>query len=339
MRKSIAAGVAVIAALLIVSVGGAEPTAAQEKDGKDKPKFLFGHDFRVRTGGKSDFNKDTPKIGVEFYHDEATSAVIAISETGAISVAPAGQIGKDHNCKWLTAHDLGSRKVGETDFTQKTKKFGVELFNYLGANRLLYICESGSVAFAPVPGGLVTEKGPRWHHSFEPRLRGPDQPQFDNAKKISVEVFKDENTGGLIYITDTGAIATGAAPATAPDPKSNPSPKIAYGWTIRTRGADEADFSEKTKKMGVEIFEDVNADNQLLYITETGYIATAPNPGKYADTKGMTWKPSMTLKVRKSGEKEFKDAKKFGIEVFVDNRTGNLVFINDLGSIAVLPKP
>jgi hypothetical protein len=154
-----------------------------------------------------------------------------------------------------------------------------------------------------------------------------------------VEVFKDENTGGLIYITDTGAIATGAAPATAPDPKSNPSPKIAYGWTIRTRGADEADFSEKTKKMGVEIFEDVNADNQLLYITETGYIATAPNPGKYADTKGMTWKPSMTLKVRKSGEKEFKDAKKFGIEVFVDNRTGNLVFINDLGSIAVLPKP
>jgi hypothetical protein len=336
MRKSIAAGMATLVALLIVTMSGAEQIAAQEKG--NKPKFLFGHDFRVRTGGKSDFNKDTPRIGVEFYHDEATNSVIAISETGALAVVPAGQIGTDHNCKWLTAHDLGARKVGEVDFTQKTKKFGVELFRYLGANRLLYISESGSVAFAPVPGGLVTDKGPKWHHSFEPRLRGPDQPDFEHAKKIVVEVFKDENTGGLIYITDTGSIATGPAPATAPDPKSPPPPKSAYGWTVRIRGAEEPDFSDKTKRMGVEIFEDVNANNQLLYITEAGYIATAPNPGKFFDTKGMTWKPSMTLKVRRAGEKEFKDAKKFGIEVFVDNHTGYTVFVNDTGAIAVLPK-
>lgn len=338
VRKSIAAGFAVFAALLILSVGSGEPIVAQEKDKRDKPNFLFGQEFRVRKGGKSDFNKDTPRIGVEFYRDEAANAVIAISETGAISVIPAGQIGMDHSCKWLAAHDLGARKVGEIDFTAKTKKYGVELFRYLGANRLVYICESGSVALAPVPGGLVTDKGPKWHHSFEPRLRGPDQREFNNAKKISVEVFRDENTGGLIYITDTGAIATGVAPATAPDPNNNPPPKIAYGWTLRIRGADEPDFSEKTKRMGVEIFEDVNANNQLLYISETGYIATAPNPGKLADNKGMTWKPSMTLKVRKIGEKEFKDAKKVGIEVFVDNRTGNTIFINDIGSIAVLPK-
>jgi hypothetical protein len=161
---------------------------------------------------------------------------------------------------------------------------------------------------------------------------------FESAKRIGVEVFKDENTGGLIYITETGGIATGIAPAQAPDAKTLIPPKTAYGWDLRIRGAEESDFTDKTKRIGVEIFEDLNANNQLIYISETGYLAIAPNTGKLADTKGMSWKPGMTLRVRKGGEKDFKDSKKFGIEVFVDNRTGNLIYINDVGSIAVLPK-
>ena len=46
----------------------------------------------------------------------------------------------------------------------------------------------------------------------------------------------------------------------------------------------------------------------------------------------------MDLTARKGGEKDFDKAKKFGIEVFQDNRTGNLIFISETGSIAVLPK-
>ena len=40
--------------------------------------------------------------------------------------------------------------------------------------------------------------------------------------------------------------------------------------------------------------------------------------------------------VIKAGEKEFDKAKKYGIEVFEDNRTGNLIFISETGSVAVL---
>ena len=40
----------------------------------------------------------------------------------------------------------------------------------------------------------------------------------------------------------------------------------------------------------------------------------------------------------KGGEKEFEKAKKYGIEVFEDNRTGNLIFLSETGAIAVLPK-
>jgi hypothetical protein len=296
--------------------------------------------LKVRPGGERDWPKAL-KVGVELFHDESTKAVVAISDTGAISVAPApisGAVGTDKTCKWLTAHDLNCRKAGETDFTQKTKKWGVELFRDLGTNRLLYACESGAVALAPVPGSLVTEKGPKWHHALVPRVRAPEQTEFTDAKKIGMEVFKDENTGGLIYITETGAIATAAAPQVTPDPKKPLPPKTAYGLLLRVRGAEELDFSDKTKQLSVEVFEDPNAGT-LLYITEGGFIATAPSTGKLVpDAKGVTWKSAMALRARKVGEPDFPKARKFGIEVFEDNRTGNLIFISETGSIAVLPK-
>jgi hypothetical protein len=405
MRKLIAAGLATLMAISLLAISADERIAAQDGGKKaTAPKFLYGSNLHVRQGGKGDFDKDTPWIGIEVYRDEANNATVAISETGALSVIPGGQANADvshfiltdsvlaslkssnvpeavlaklnplkdkeflhddfvkelsrvltadekeqwmqfissHSeklLKWLTGHDLSARKAGEVEFTQKTKKFGVELWRDLRSNKLLYGCESGSIAFAPVPGELVTDKGPRWHHGFEMRVRELDQKTFDNAKKFGVEVDRDENTGGLIYITQIGAIAAAPAPATAPDPKKIAAPKHAYGLNLRVRGANEPNFIEKTtKKIGLEVFEDPNANNLLIYITETGSIATAPNPGKFMDVKGVTWKSGMALQARKADEKSLDIAKKYGIEVFVDNRTGNLIFISETGSIAVLPK-
>jgi hypothetical protein len=337
MRKRIAAGLATLMAASIVAIGGGAHVAAQDKDKKvNPPKPLYAHDFHVRSGKMLGIDKDTPWIGVEFYQDEDTNTIIAISESGALTVALAGPIGKDHRSKWLTGLDLSVRKAGEVEFTQKTKKFGIELFRDLGTNQLLYVCESGSIALAAVPGGLVADKGPTWHHAQEVKVREFNQT-YENARKIGLEVSKDENTGGLIYITETGAIATASAPATAPDAKKIAPLKHVYGWDLHVRKVDEPNFNDKTKRIGVEVSEDPNANNLLFYITEAGYIATAPNPGKLTDTKGVTWKTGMALKARKRDEK-IELARKYGIEVFVDNRTGNLVFISETGSIAVLPK-
>ena len=341
MRTRMAVGLAVVAAgLMTLASGSTNHVSAQDKSKIAPPKHLYGHDLKVRPGGERDWPKAL-KIGVELFHDEGTKAIVAISESGFISVAPAavgGAVGADKTCKWLTAHDLNCRKAGEAEFTQKTKKWGVELFQDRGTNRLLYACESGSVALAPVPGGLVTEKGPVWHHALEPRVRAPEQIDFTSAKKIGMEVFKDENTGGLIYITETGSIATAAAPLAAPDPKKPLPPKTAYGLLLRVRGAEETDFTDKTKQLSVEVFEDPNAGT-LFYLTEAGFVATAPSTGKLVPgATGVTWKSAMALRARKVGEPEFPKAKKFGIEVFEDNRTGNLIFISETGSIAVLPK-
>jgi hypothetical protein len=333
-------GLTAAAAIAFCSSAPVHGQGGEPEKKLSEPKFVTGHDLRVRQGGKPDFDKDTPRVGVEIYHHEPTNAFIGISEAGYLAVTPAGQIGADKTCKWLTALDLSVRKAGEKDFTQKTKKFGVELFRDFATNRLLYVCESGSLAFAPVTAGLVTDKGPKWSHAFEPRVRAFEQVTFDNAKKMGLEVSKDENSGELIYITEVGGIAAGPSPAQARDPKAPVlSPVYAYGLNLRVRGASEKNFNDKTKKVGVEVFEDPHANNQFFFISETGSVSVTPNPGKLSDVKGVTWKVAMTLKARKGGEKTFEGAPQFGIEVFTDNRTGNLIFICETGSIAVLPKP
>ena len=96
----------------------------------------------------------------------------------------------------------------------------------------------------------TTSSGPcRSSMHCVPKVRAPEQQSFDNAKKFGMEVFKDENTGGLMYITEKGGLATGKAPKEAPDPKKIIPPKTAYGLVLRVRGADEADFTEKTKRV------------------------------------------------------------------------------------------
>ena len=336
MRKRIAAGF-VIAAGLALAVGSPD-LAAQPKttDKGPPPKFLYGHDLKVRPGGQRDWDKAV-KIGVEVFQDETTKATIGISEAGNISVFPIGAVGGDKTSKWLTAHDLKVRKAGEPEFTQKTKTWGVEVFRDLGSNRLLYVGEGGGIAFAPVPGSLVSDKGPKWHHGLEPKVRGIDQETFENAKRFGLEVFKDENTGGLIYITESGAMSSAAAPSMALDPKKIAPPKSVYGLTLRVRAADEPEFTDKTKKIAVEVHEDPNT-NSLIYLSDTGSVAVVPNGPRQNDKSNVSWKAAMNLRARKGGEKDFDKAKKYGIEVFEDNRTGNLVFISETGAIAVLSK-
>jgi hypothetical protein len=52
-------------------------------------------------------------------------------------------------------------------------------------------------------------------------------------------------------------------------------PQWLYGLSLKARAAKEEDFSDATKKYGIEVFRDENNGN-LIYITETGSIAMVP---------------------------------------------------------------
>jgi hypothetical protein len=54
--------------------------------------------------------------------------------------------------------------------------------------------------------------------------------------------------------------------------------------------------------------------------------------------KAPLWLHGMNLKSRTSKEDDFgKDTRKYGIEVFRDENNGNLIYISETGSIAVVP--
>ena len=246
----------------------------------------------------------------------------------------------DRKSEWKTAHFLGCRKAGELEFTQSTKKWGVEMFQDRATNRLLYMCESGSVMLAEVPPGLVTEKGPKWHHALEPKVRAPEQTEFTNAKKFGMEIFKDENTGGLIYITEVGAIAPASTTRSRPPTRKKIAPPKgavrAGSAGVPWRGGKRFHRQDQAGEPGSVR----RPERQRAVLSHGSRIRgnrsvhrEVRSQREERDLEERAWPSAL----RKSGEK-FDDAKKFGIEVFEDNRTGNLIFVSETGSIAVLPK-
>lgn len=72
-----------------------------------------------------------------------------------------------------------------------------------------------------------------------------------------------------------------------------------------------------------------------------GGIASHFVPPVFAqgDPKAPTWKYGLNTRVRKGNEASFtKDTAKFGIEVYVDENTGNLIYVSETGSISVVPR-
>lgn len=71
----------------------------------------------------------------------------------------------------------------------------------------------------------------------------------------------------------------------------------------------------------------------LLLMPHLPFVRAQENKAKAPE-----WLHGMELRVRKAGEPDFnKDTKKYGIEVFRDENNGNLVYISENGSIAVVP--
>jgi hypothetical protein len=85
------------------------------------------------------------------------------------------------------------------------------------------------------------------------------------------------------------------------------------------------------------VYADTNtAPGHLLYISQTGAIAAAVQKKVDESKRGVTWLGGMALRARRAGERSFDKAPQYNIEVFRDNRSGNLLYICETGSIAVV---
>jgi hypothetical protein len=249
---------------------------------------------------------------------------------------------------WTHAFDLKCRKNTEPEFTDKTKAFGVEVFKDENNNVGLYIDELGDLAAAPdfaaVTAPLSNVKAPDWLHGLDLKCRRGGEIDFAKARTFGLEVFRDPNTGAWIYITETGALAVAPGAKTAQVPTPSPkAPTWVHGLDLKCRKAGEKEFTTNTKVWGVEVFRDENNGN-LIYISETGNISVVPGfqsaKAPTPDSKAPDWLHGLDLKCRRGGEKDFtKGTKIYGLEVFRDVNNGNLIYLGETGTLAVLRAP
>jgi hypothetical protein len=72
-----------------------------------------------------------------------------------------------------------------------------------------FVMGAAAVAFLPRVYGQDSDvKKPKWLHGVSLQVRKADEPSFSkDTKRVGIEVFKDDNNGNLIYVSETGSIA------------------------------------------------------------------------------------------------------------------------------------
>lgn len=313
---------------------------------QQKPKDLqwtHAFDLSCRPYGKAEFDKDTPKFGVEAFRDMNNNLGLYISQAGSIGIGggfkdlklPLSSKGPD----WITGLDLPARDAGVKEFKKDTKVHAMETFRDPNVNNWLYITEKGNLATAAAKGAAAGgAKAPKWVHSVDLLVRKGGNREWKDALKFGIEVYRDGNTGNLVYICQTGQVAV--IPEAAESKGDGKAPQWLHGLDLACRKHNELNFTKDTRKFGVEIFRDENNGN-LMFLTETGSLAVTPgNASLKAPTPKVVepqWTHGLNVKCRTVGEQEFSEkTRTFGIEVFRDENVAATIYINELGNIAVM---
>jgi hypothetical protein len=320
-------------------LAGMAPTAA----GQPKPKELVwthAFDLGCRRWGELDFTKDTQKFGVEAFKDTNNGLGLFLSQVGSLAAGrgfqnlklPLESKGPD----WITGLDLPARKAGEEKF-DNAKVHSMEVFRDPNTDNWVYIAEKGYLAVAPAKAATSANKKPLWRHSVDLRVRKGGVKDWHDAAKFGIEVYRDNATANLIYISETGSIAALPDQGDMPTAEGK-APAWLHGLDLACRKHNEPSFTKDTRKFGVEVFLDANNGN-LIFLCETGNLAVTPGPKNVkaptAPVKEPVWTHGLNLKVRKAGEKEFSDRTTvYGAEVFREENLGVILYVAETGSIA-----
>jgi hypothetical protein len=184
---------------------------------KGAPKnatFKHAMNLKVRKAGDKDWDK-AKRFGVEVFQDENNGTTVYISETGSIAIvgAKANGEGKGKDPVYQHGLELSVRKVGEKAFGKDTRKIGIEVYQDHKNGALIYMTEAGNIGVVPGRSAKAGDAGgkakdPKYTHAFEVQVRRAGEAKFGpETKKVSCEVYKDENNGVVVYISDSGEIA------------------------------------------------------------------------------------------------------------------------------------
>jgi len=319
--------------------------------GPKQPQWTHAFDLKARKNNEPTFTDKTHAFGVEVFRDDNNAIGVYLMESGSLAVVPnfkdvQAPLVNSQKPVWMHGLDLKVRKAGEQEFTGKTQVVSLEVFRDPNTDTWIYLTEKG--ALAVVPGARSAQvptpspKAPQWVHGLDLKCRHAGEKEFTKDTRLySIEVFRDENNGNLIYVAETGAIAVVPGPAARATTPENKAPDWMHGLDLKVRKAGEKDFTAQTKVFSLEVFRDANNAN-WIYLTETGTLAVLPgNPSAPAPTvnpREPQWTHGLTLWCRKAGEHDFTpQTRGFGVEIFRDENTGATVYLSETGAVAAVP--
>ncbi len=246
----------------VTHAGGLAVTAADVAPTSGSIAWLFAHDYPAGKG----------TVGVEGFKDVGSGKLLCVSQAGMVAFAPlpaaTAPAGKAPTRRHAVV--LKVRKPSETDFGPTTAAFEVDCATDPATGGLIYTTAAGRLAAATAPTGPAPDesKPPVALYGLTVRARQPGEAAFGpTTKAFGVEVFRDENTGGLLYVSETGSIA--AAPAAA---KPGPDGVVwTHALAVRVRPAGTSDFKDAAS-VHVEAYRDSHTGH-TLYVTDAGAIA------------------------------------------------------------------
>ncbi len=236
------------------------------------------------------------------------------------------------------------RDAAEADFSDKTKKIGVEFYLDGDGGNGVYMDEAGDLAAVAakfVAPEDAQVKAVEWSHGLVMMARKTGEKDFTKeTRRFGVEVCLDANNGNYLYVCETGALSAMAGKfGVAKAGKDVKPPEFKNAMELRVRKAGEPDFNDKTKKIGIEVYLDANNGN-VVYLSETGSLAVLPAAlAKWDESKrAPDWLYGMEMDARKAGEAAFtKETKRYGVEVYRDAFAGAVLYVGETGALAVVP--
>lgn len=249
----------------LTSAGGLAVAPAGTAAGS-RVQWLFAHDLKFERGGKP------AQMGVEAFRETSSNSALYATQTGLVALADApGKPAADGDAEFRHSLALQVRAATEDRFGSGSKRVAVECFRDERTGAAIYTSDAGfAVLSKPSQPAAGAVQAPVALYGLSVRVRKPATAPATGVVTavLGVEVYSDPNTGGLLYVSETGSLAV--APAAA-EPGGGQGATWMRGFAVAARPGGSADFKD-AKPVTVEVYADPNSGN-TLYVTDSGAIA------------------------------------------------------------------
>jgi hypothetical protein len=309
--------------------------AADDKD-EVRPQVAYTLDLRARRPAEKDITDSSLSLAVQIAHDPRVGRQFYSAADGkALAVVSAGKDPTgDGNKAARRLHRLllPVRGLDDKAFSDKTPKVSVEVYRDENNGNLVYLSHTGffAVVHGPKVDGDKAAKDPKWLDQLRLKVRPSGENDFTfEYLKCNVEVYRDENSGCLVYVAPNGVLAV-VAPDNAGDGKEGREPTWDHAVQFRARAYDDEDFSPKTATWSAEIYLDEERGVRGYATDKLQLAATLSGKAKDPNRiKPLEWQKRVRFN-------DATDGCQWSAEVFSNLNTDDQLFVTATGALAVV---